>query len=203
MTFTVVARKLAAFRDVPRSVSACALTALVAAFLFWVVPPLASQEVRPTERQVKAAYIFNFGKFVTWPADRPSASDQFQICILGKDPFGAVLDATVNGESMNGKAITIKRLPRIQDAVSCNILFVSSSEEGRVGAVLSAAEHMSLLTVSDMKNFAERGGEIGLIAQGDRIRFEVNLTAAGHAHLALSSQLLKVAVKIIGQEPTP
>lgn len=171
------------------------------ALLVILLPLLAnlafSQQLHPTDSQVKAAYLYNFGKFVTWPAPRGADAGDFAICILGKDPFGEVLDATVNGESVDGKKIHILRIAAIQEARSCNILFVSSSEEVRLPAILAAAQRMNLLTVSDMKHFAERGGAIGLVDQHDRIRFEVNRGAAEQCHLTLSSELLKVAVRVI------
>lgn len=157
----------------------------------------AGQEPRPSESQVEAAYLYNFGKFVTFPPNRSANSDSFQICVLGKDPFEGILAATVRGESINGKKISLQRISSVQQGQDCSILFVSSSEEGRLPAILSTAQRLSLLTVSDMKNFAERGGVIELVRQQDRIRFEVNLTAAQESHLALSSELLKVAIRVL------
>jgi hypothetical protein len=160
-----------------------------------------AQEVHPTESQVKAAYLYNFGKFVGWQADRASA-DSFEICVLGKDPFGAVLDATVAGESIGGRKITIEKPPGIEQATGCSVLFVSLSEESRLAPILATAQKMSLLTVSDIPRFVERGGIIGLVAQQGKIRFEVNRSAAERSHLTLSSDLLKVAIKVI-EKPVP
>ena len=155
--------------------------------------------MHPTEAQVKAAYLFNFGRFVSWSGERASTG-QFQICILGKDPFGEVLDATVRGESIDHKNITVQRLAGMQQAASCNILFVGISEAGRLSSILADAQRMHLLTVSDVRHFAEQGGNIGFVEQGDRVRFEVNLQAAERNHLVLSSELLKVAVKVIAKD---
>jgi hypothetical protein len=160
----------------------------------------AAQVTRPTESEVKADYLYNFGKFVTWPPDRAVAGDPFEICIVGKDPFGKVLDATVMGERIGGRTIAIKRLSQVQQAGSCSILFVSSSEEARLATILDSAHRFNLLTVSDLKHFAERGGVIGLVVQQDRVRFEVNRAAAERCHIQLSSELLKVAVKVIDKE---
>jgi YfiR/HmsC-like len=160
-----------------------------------------AQQPHSTESQVKAAYLYNFGKFVRWQADRVSPQT-LTICLLGKDPFGAVLDATVEGESIDGKKITVKRLSSIQDLTSCSILFVATSEESRLGPVLSAAQHQGLLTVSDIPHFAEHGGIIGFVMLQDKIRFEVNRAAAEQSHLTLSSELLKVASKVI-EKTTP
>lgn len=165
------------------------------ALLVTCAPLSSAQGSRPSEAQVQAAYLFNFGKFVTWPEPRDSGS--FQICILGKDPFGHLLDATVDGETIKNKKITVQRISSMQQAPPCSILFISSSEENRLAGILLVSQRLNLLTVSDMKHFAERGGIIGLIAQQDRVRFEVNRTAAEQAHLLLSSELLKVAVNVL------
>jgi YfiR/HmsC-like len=155
-----------------------------------------AQEAHPTATQVKAAYLYNFGKFVRWSGER-AASPTFEICIMGKDPFGTVLDETVAGERIDGKQIAVLRLPRMQDATGCKVLYISVSEEGRLTAILSASKQMNLLTVSDIPGFAERGGTIGLVLQQDRIRFEVNRRAAEQCHLTLSSELLKVATRVL------
>ena len=144
--------------------------------------------------QVEAAYLFNFGKFITWPhAD----ADKFRICVLGKDPFGGVLDSTVAGERIGGRQIAVLRITHVQQAAPCSILFVSSSEEDNLRPILEAANRLHILTVSDVKRFAQRGGVIGLSVQEERVRFEVNRKAAEKSHLQLSSELLKVAFKVI------
>jgi YfiR/HmsC-like len=173
----------------------CSAVVLLSSALLWAQAP------RPSESQVKAAYLYNFGKFVTWPSDRAATSEVFYICVLGKDPFGSVLDETVNGERIDGKKIGVLRISRVQEAGSCNILFVSSSEEKRLPTIILEAQRVHVLTVSDIPHFAERGGTIGLVNHEDRIRFEVNRTRAEECHLGLSSELLKVAVKVIGGKP--
>lgn len=167
------------------------------ALLLFVTALSSAQQPHPTESQVKSAYLYNFGKFVTWPVDRVSGSDTVQICVLGQDPFGKILDSTVAGENIDGRKITIKRLSSLDDDDKCNILFISSSQENQLRAVLVQAQHLGILTVSDMPHFAERGGVIGFVTQQERIRFEVNRKAAEQSHLVLSSELLKVASKII------
>jgi YfiR/HmsC-like len=162
-----------------------------------------SAQQRPTESQVKAAYLFNFGKFVTWPDKPATNSDSLEICVLGQDPFGATLDATVEGESIDGKKITVKRLSKLQDGPECRILFVSSSEQKRLRPILAIAQEFGMLTVSGIPGFVQQGGIIQFITQQDRIRFAVNLVAAGKAHLILSSQLLKVASQVVDASAPP
>lgn len=184
----------------PRSLSVRARFQCLLRLCLCLVIPLcaydsSAQDAHPTESQVEAAYLFNFGKFVTWPSSRPAES--FGICILGKDPFGEALDSTVAGESIDHKQIKLLRISRMPEADACNILFVSSSEEGRLAGILSDAQKFHWLTVSDMKHFAERGGDIGMLRQENRVRFEVNRSAAEQSSLLLSSELLKVATRVI------
>jgi hypothetical protein len=170
--------------------------------LLLLVPSFSlAQQAHPTESQVKSAYLYNFGKFVKWPGDRMNISDTVQICLLGQDPFGTTLDSTVAGENIEGRKISIRRLSALEDSEECNILFISSSRENQLRRILASAQHAGILTVSDIPHFAERGGIIGFVIQQDRIRFEVNRKAAEQSHLVLSSELLKVASKIIEKVP--
>ncbi|MDP9161971.1 MAG: YfiR family protein [Acidobacteriota bacterium] len=153
----------------------------------------------PNEYQVKAAYLFNFGKFVRWQSNPPLSADlPFSICVLGQNPFGQALDTTVAGEMLNGRKVRTRRLANIQDGADCQIIFISASEDGRLKAILAGASRLSALTVSDIPHFAERGGMIELLTQDERVRFAVNLATTEEAGLALSSDLLKVATKVIG-----
>jgi len=163
-----------------------------------VLPLLAEgQQPRASEYQVKAAYLFNFSRFVSWPAQGSGdASAPFSICVMGKDPFGQVLDATVAGENIGGKSVVARRLAQAEQASNCRVLFISSSEESRLREILAALDKASVLTVSDIAHFAERGGMIQFVLQDNRVRFEVNLASATGAKLTLSSELLKVAVEV-------
>jgi hypothetical protein len=156
-----------------------------------------AQELHPTLSQVEAAYLYRFGKFVRWQDARLADSGEREICLMGKDPFGVVLDTTVAGETIDGKKITVNRLAKLQDFSECSILFVSSSEENRLGAVITAGQRLGILTVSDIPHFAERGGIIEFVIQQGRIRFVVNRNAAEASNVVLSSDLLKVAIKVI------
>lgn len=177
---------------------------LLALFLGVVLHPRSSsaQQVRPTEFQVKAAYLYNFGKFVRWQASTASATDSFEICVIGKNPFGSALEGTVAGEKIDGKTLIARNISNPQEASRCRILFISESEEGHLKSILGIAKQFGELTVSDIPDFAERGGMIEFLSQDGKIRFEVNLTPAREAGLTVSSELLKVAVKVIGSNRT-
>ena len=154
---------------------------------------------RPSEYQVKAAYLYNFGKFVNWPADAAATSD-FEVCVLGADPFGPLLDATVSDSTINGKRVIARRIARAQDAAGCRVVFIAASESPRLSSDLAVLNKLHALTVSDNPHFLERGGMIQFIFEGDRVRFAVDLTAAQEAGLTLSSELLKVATKVVGAQ---
>jgi hypothetical protein len=152
---------------------------------------------KPNEYQVKAAYLYNFGKFVNWPSGfTPVDKDAFIICILGQDPFGTALESTVAGEKIGGKPVQVRRISKKQDVSSCRVLFISSSERDRLDEVLTGFALVNVLTVSDMPNFTSRGGIIQFVVVDNKIRFEVNLSAAERSNLNLSSELLKVAVAV-------
>ena len=150
---------------------------------------------KPTEYQVKAAYLYNFGKFIRWPA-AAGKNGSFAICVLGHDPFGPTLDATLAGETIDGRKVVAMRPARVQDAADCRILFISASENARLDDILAVLGKTGVLTVSDMPQFTQRGGMIQFVLEGDRVRFEVNLGAAQRASLSPSSELLKVATTV-------
>lgn len=165
--------------------------------------PLPAQQAKPGEYQVKAAYLYNFGKFVRWPATAaPGENGSFAICVLGPDPFGSVLDSTLAGEALDGKPVIVRRIAKPQDAPACRILFIDTSEQNHLGEILAALDQSAVLTVSDMPDFSRRGGMIQFVLEGERVRFEVNLSSAEMARLTLSSELLKVATAVRRSAPS-
>jgi hypothetical protein len=156
---------------------------------------LHAQRSSPSEYEVKAAYLYDFGKFVAWPA-KAATGDEFPICVLGEDPFGATFDATIAGETINGKKVVVNRIDKPREAVNCRVLFISRSEESQLKEILATLDNTSVLTVSDISQFTRRGGMIQFVIDANRVRFEVNVTTAQRAGLTLSSQLLKVAITV-------
>jgi hypothetical protein len=150
-----------------------------------------------TEYQVKAAYLLNFGKFVTWPVNPPS--QDFPICVFGADPFGSLLDATVRGEKIDGKPVVAQRIKAGENAAACKVLFIGRSEESQRKRLLAGLKKSGVLTVSDIPGFLDHGGMIQFVTTGSRVRFEVNLNAAQEGGIALSSELLKVATAVRGK----
>jgi hypothetical protein len=155
--------------------------------------PAARAEV-PLEYQIKAAFIFNFAKFVEWPPKSfQDGSSPIVIGVLGENPFGDALEATVRGQILNGRPLVIKHSRNVADLLHCHILFVSRSESGSVQQILELLQGSSTLTVSDMDGFTENGGAIHFVEKDHKIRFEINPKVAQRANLKISSKLLNLA----------
>lgn len=152
-----------------------------------------------SEYEVKAAYLYNFGRFVEFPANAPSShAPTFTICVIGHDPFGPALDTTISGAEIDGKKVVARRIAKVEDGASCQILFVSSSESKRLREILTSVSKMGILTVSDLPQFMQQGGMVQFVVADNRVRFAVNLQATQEAGLSLSSELLKVAAEVRG-----
>lgn len=164
-----------------------------------------TQAQSATEYQVKAAFLFNFAKFVEWPADAFASPDApLQLCILGQDPFGHAFEQGIDDKMVRGHRIEIIHPSGLPQARSCQIIFAASSEEPRLREILHGLKGASVLTVGDAPGFAQMGGIINFVLDNNRVRFEINLRAAERAGLKLSARLLTVAKLIVtdqGEEP--
>jgi hypothetical protein len=183
-----------------RTAGASQLCRLASALVLGVIASgweLHAQALRPTEYQVKAAYLANFVKFVEWPPSAAGAGNEpFQICVLGQDPFGTVLDAALAGQAVDRHPLAPRRVANPREAAGCRVLFIGSSDESQIKTALAALDKVSVLTVGDFPEFLKRGGMIQFVLDGNRVRFEVNLTATKNAGLYLSSELLRVAAAV-------
>jgi hypothetical protein len=161
------------------------------------IPGLHAQHSKPTDFQVKAAYLYNFGRFIEWPANvTPAKAGSFNICVLGEDPFGPALDVTLDAETIGNQRVVARRISSPHESGDCRILFISSTEANRLNKIIESVDKTGVLTVSDAPQFSQHGGMIQFVQEGNRIRFEVNLSATQRAGLTLSSELLKVATAI-------
>jgi len=167
------------------------LAALAACIIATSGSRAVAQDTSASEYRVKAAFLYNFAKFVEWPVGAPSGP--IKIGILGKDPFGSTLDNTVKGKTANGRTLVIKRLKRTQDARSCHIVFVSESEKARITEILATIKGAPVLMVGDVERFAHRGGTVNFYLEQNKVRFEINVEAADKAGLKISSKLLSLA----------
>ena len=149
--------------------------------------------------KVKAAYLYNFAKFIEWPDDTfKEDQGSFVIGVLGYDPFGRVLDDTVEGKEIAKRAVKIRRLrwsnrKNRSGLTDCHILYISQSERYRLNDILETLREHSVLVVSDIHESARDGGMIEFVLEKGRIIFEINREAMEKAGLKASSRLLKLA----------
>ncbi len=183
----------------PRCVT---LQALIIFSVAMIPGPCVSQEATTKEYQVKAAYLFNFAKFVEWPANTFSSPDApLEICVMGLNPFGHALEDSIAGKTVSGRRIEISYKADAAGARSCQIVFIAVSDKQKMRQILPQLSDASVLTVGDTWGFTDDGGIINFVSDGDRIRFEANLDAAEHAHLKISARLLSVAKAVVGKTP--
>jgi YfiR/HmsC-like len=148
----------------------------------------------PKEYEVKAAFLYNFAKFVTWP-DTAFASPEAPLVVgvLGKDPFGPILDNTLKAKKIGVREIIIERYASIAGIRSPHVLFVANSELANLADIVDACKGKPILLVGDMEDFAQKGGVVNFYIEKANVRFAINIETAKKAQLQISSQLLKLA----------
>lgn len=152
----------------------------------------------PSEYQVKAAFLFNFAKFVEWPAQVfPATNSPITIGILGKNFFDGDLKRMVQNKVANGHPILTQSLASTSDPAlkQCQIVFIQPADKGRLQESLEAIKDLPVLTVSETEGFTKMGGMINFVMEGKKVRFEINDAAASTAGLKISSKLLNLAKK--------
>jgi hypothetical protein len=148
------------------------------------------------EYRVKAAYLYNFFLFVDWPKQAfKTNGDDFELCILGRDPFGTSL-RSVAQKTAQQRPINLRHLNSVEPAGDCHVLYISRSEDARVAGILRSLRGSPVLTVSEKEGFVEQGGTVGFTLKGGKVRLEVNLATARQSGLRISSKLLEVAAVV-------
>jgi hypothetical protein len=174
---------------------ASSLPSLVPLFLLLLLAGCAWAQPRSAgEYQVKAAFLYNFAKFVDWPPDAfPQPSAPLHLCVFGEDPFGGELERIVHEKIVAGHPLRVLQPKRIAQARGCHILFVSSWDPKEVHSLLEALKGSSTLTVGETREFTRLGGMITFLLASGRVRFEINPDAAHEARLKISAKLLSLA----------
>lgn len=165
------------------------------ALVLWAVPrPALAQPERLLQAKVKTAYVFNFIKFVEWPAlDAAGPAAPIRVCVIGKDPVADLL-GELAGRQVKGHPLVVERCKL--DAgrpFDCHILFISQSEQQHLPQVLQQLPPTGVLTVSDIARFSNRGGMVGFVTEGGKVKVEINLRVARQSSLKISAKLLEVA----------
>lgn len=147
------------------------------------------------EYQIKAAFLYNYSKFITWPEQAfAHANSPFTLCLFGHDPFGEVLDVTVKNERILGRKVQIKRIQQVQATVDCHILYVDKSAEMELRNIYRLVRQYPILTVSDIPDFVGRGGMVEFINVSNKVRFTIDIEQLRSVGLKADANLLKIAV---------
>jgi hypothetical protein len=174
------------------------ITLLTTATLL-LASPLWSQGKAPSEEyRLKAAFVYRFPQFVEWPAPALIGHDAIAICVVRPNPFGTLLRELIAGETLNGRPLAIREVARPSAIDGCHVVFVPGAEHATARAVLEAVGNHPVLTVGESSRFLDQGGVISLHVIDRRVRFEVSAAAAERLGLRLSSQLLRLAVRVRG-----
>ena len=167
----------------------------------WSAPLAWGQSGGTTGYEVKTAFLFNFAKFIGWPASSfATPQSPFTICVLGQDPFGSILTDTLQGKVIGDRPLALRRLKDKSDARNCQIVFISPSESPHLADIVEAVRGENVLLVGETNGFAASGGTIEFTLEDDRVRFAINTDAADRSGLKFSSKLLALAKIVHDQE---
>lgn len=158
--------------------------------------PISQAAPAAQEYQIKAVFLFNFVNFITWPDKSfKQDSEPFRICVLGEDPFGVVLDVTVEKHLVEGRTLKIIRLKEVMAGKICQILFISELEPSRQKDILKIIRNLNLpiLTVGDTDDFIQAGGMIKFFSRNNKIRLGVNPDALEAVGLKADANLLNLS----------
>ena len=146
------------------------------------------------EYHVKAAFLFNFAKFVEWPAPTfKTPASQIVICVMGQNPFGNALEETTSGKVVGGRTFSIRQISATQPACDCQILFVNSAERKQFRSVAGTLKGAGVLSVGEGEGFTADGGIISFKVERGSVRLEINIAAAEYADIHISAKLLSLA----------
>jgi hypothetical protein len=150
-----------------------------------------------SEAQIKAAFLYNFTRFVEWPEGAfAGPQDPLVIGVLGEDALAADLQAIVVGRRVNGRAIVVRNVEDESDAAVAQVLFVSAAVDARLDALHDSLADRAVLTVGESSAFASSGGVILFVERAGKLRFEINMAAAARARVKVSAELQKLAAAV-------
>jgi hypothetical protein len=171
--------------------------------LFGVLLAISASSQPIDEYEVKAAFLYNFAKFVEWPAlTFKNSRDPLRICVMGQNPFGRALVDEIGGKTIAGRPLVYSDVSDASRVADCQILFIASSERKRLPSLFALLPRTGVLTVGETEGFASQGGIVNLKLEGGRVRLEIDVEAAGQAHLRISAKVLNLA-EIVGARPKP
>ncbi|MES2375987.1 MAG: YfiR family protein [Bacteroidota bacterium] len=158
------------------------------------IQQIRAQNKPALEYQVKAAFLYNFTRFVSWPSSAfNSSTAPFVIGIVGRDPFGSYLEDVIDQEKVDEHPIVVQRYRDVKDINNCQILYIPAGDDDKIKEVISAVAHQNVLTVSDADKFVNWGGVISFFKEDNKLRVQINIAAAKAAGVEISSKLLKIS----------
>jgi hypothetical protein len=179
----------------PRSTKYLFSVALMIAAAVSVVRAAAQEE--SLEYAVKATYLYKFGPFIEWP--KPESETEplnFKICVIGRDPFGDVLDQAVAGQTISNRPIEVARMPIARAESGCHVMYLTGSDEQSVAAGLLVVKGTPVLTVTENAASADGKGIVNFVIVDNRVRFEIDDYAAAESGITISSKVLGLAVSV-------
>lgn len=156
--------------------------------------PASQGRAQQDERAVRAAFVFNLTKYVSWPSDKK----RLVIGVVDAGSMGNVLKQILEKKVSSGREISIVVRPSDAELRDCDVLYFSDSSAARIQSFLNRIGSDSILTVGETDQFARAGGTVSLVRSGDQIEIEVNLAALHKRKLEMSSRLLNLAVIVPG-----
>ena len=176
-----------------QQIRACLLLLL----LFFLGAPVRAQDAPVGESDLKAAFLYNFTKFIEWPAEAFAKEDApVVVGVYGDEEFTQNLRTLLADKKAHNRPFTVRRLINPQDAKTCQILFFRANETKKMGAVYESIKRLPILTVGESEDFLDQGGMFSLVFEDKQLRFDVNTAAAENAKLTISSKLLRLAKNI-------
>jgi hypothetical protein len=171
--------------------------AVASVTLAWPLGSARADDAAALALAVKAAFLYKFEPFVTWPARAfPAPDSPFTLCVLGDDPFGDLLDRAVNGQQTAGRRIVVVRLKTMTPGTYCHLLYISGGDAAAAQRAEAALAAEPTLTVTDSIVDASAKGMINFVIADNRVRFEIDDAAAKRTGLQISSKLLSLAVAV-------
>lgn len=146
------------------------------------------------EYSLKAAFLYNFIRFTTWPKERfENESSPIVLMVVGKDPFGEILDETFAGKKVGGRRVELRRVAKLPKEPDCHLLFVTGMNAKDRRALLERCRSRSILVVGEDEGFGEEGACANFYVEKNKVRFEINPDEVKAQKLTISSELLKLA----------
>ena len=177
------------------------LLLVVSMLAVWTAALRAADSQGSVEYQVKAAYLYNFTRFVEWPAHAHTANNsKIAICLLGDDPFGPALDS-IAGKAVKDSNLKIRRHKTVAELDGCQVVFISDSEQGHLDQILRELRNRPVLTVGESENFNRLGGVVQFTLEKNKVHFNIDPDAAERAQLTISSKLLNLATIVRESRP--